>query len=125
MKAPGFQGGQKTPALTEFIDIYPTLCDLAGLPKPSHLQGESLVPLMRDPTLPGKAAAISRFRNGDTIRTDDFRYTEYTGKQGKLQAKMLYNHRTDTGEDTNIAGTPEVIAEVKQLSKQLREGMGK
>ena len=80
---------------------------------------------MRDPTQPGKATAISRFRNGDTIRTDDFRYTEYTGKQGKLQAKMLYNHRTDPGEDSNIAGTPEVKAEVKRLLKQLREGMGK
>ncbi len=48
--APGVGKGGRTTSLTEFLDVYPTLCELAGLPLPGQLQGKSLVPLMRDPS---------------------------------------------------------------------------
>jgi|LauGreDrversion4_1035100.scaffolds.fasta_scaffold05799_1 arylsulfatase A-like enzyme len=48
--APGVGKGVRTTSLTEFLDVYPTLCELAGLPLPGHLQGKSLVPLMRNPS---------------------------------------------------------------------------
>ena len=44
ISAPGFQSGQRVNSLAEMIDIYPTLCELAGLDLPVHLQGKSLVP---------------------------------------------------------------------------------
>ena len=65
VKAPGIDGGKKTAGLTEFIDIYPSLCELAGLPLPPHLQGRSFVPLMEQPNRPWKDAAIGRFGSGD------------------------------------------------------------
>ena len=49
VKAPGIVGGKKTDGLTEFIDIYPSLCELAGLPLASHLDGKSFVPLLKNP----------------------------------------------------------------------------
>ncbi|MEX0793993.1 MAG: sulfatase/phosphatase domain-containing protein, partial [Pirellulaceae bacterium] len=125
VKAPGMAGGQKTAALTEFIDIYPTLCELAGLDKPSHLQGQSFVPLLKDPRRKWKESAIGRYGAGDTIRTNNFRYSEYTNPNGKLRAKMLYDHQTDPQEDNNIVEQPKVKEQVQQLSQQLETGKGK
>lgn len=53
--------GRKTDALVEFVDIYPSLCELAGLPLPSHLEGLSFKPLIENPQTPWKIAAFSQF----------------------------------------------------------------
>jgi arylsulfatase A-like enzyme len=50
----------RTTSLTEFLDVYPTLCELAGLPLPNHLQGKSLVPIMRDAGFQLHEAAITQ-----------------------------------------------------------------
>lgn len=55
--------GVATSALVELVGIYPTLCDLAGLPKPAHLEGASFAPLLDDPDLPGDGVAMSQFPN--------------------------------------------------------------
>ena len=53
--------GQGTKALVEYVDIYPTICDLAGLPIPPQLPGRSFAPLLSHPDLPWKKAAFSQF----------------------------------------------------------------
>ncbi|WP_407652605.1 sulfatase [Aporhodopirellula aestuarii] len=55
--------GSKTDALVELVDMYPTLCELAGIAQPEHLEGHSFHPLIRDPNLPWKTAAFSQFPN--------------------------------------------------------------
>ena len=125
IRAPGFQGGLKTDGLTELIDVYPTLSELAGLPIPSHVQGRSFVPLMKNPAAPWKAQAIGRFTNGDTIRTDTHRFTEYTDRQRGPVARMLYDHRADPGEDVNVAEQPTNTGIASQLTERLRSGKGK
>lgn len=125
VKVPGKYAGQKTPALTEFVDIYPSLCELCGLETPEHCQGESFVRLLKDPSAEGKPFAIGRFGAGDTIRTDKFRYTEYSAKQQPPHAKMLYDHQKDPQEDTNIVGRPKLGETVEELSEQLNTNKGK
>ena len=53
--------GLHTDALVELVDIFPTLCDLSGLPIPSHLEGQSFEPLLRDPGQGWKKAVFSQF----------------------------------------------------------------
>ncbi|MEM1295962.1 MAG: sulfatase, partial [Verrucomicrobiota bacterium] len=53
--------GISTGALVELVDIYPTLCELAGIPNPDHVVGKSFVPLIGDPEQEWKEVAVSQF----------------------------------------------------------------
>ena len=123
VRAPGFEGGQRRSGLVESIDLYPTLCELAGLPLPDHLEGRSLVPLMKDSQADWKSAAVGRFQNGDTIRTETFRFTEYTDKNGKQTSRMLYDHNADPGENVNVDASHEV--KVQRLTDELHRLKGR
>lgn len=120
VRAPGIKKNQRKSELIESIDLYPTLCELAGLPLPAHLQGNSFLTLMKNPQAKWKTAAVSRYRNGDTIRTNRFRFTEYTNARGKLSSQMLYNHTVDPDENVNLQNE-----ETSELSKQLHQLMGR
>lgn len=115
----GFAPGE-TNAITEFIDIYPTLCEITGVAAPDQLAGASFVGALRDPEHEHRAAAIGRFGIGDTIRTDRFRYTQYPDSRGKAR-RMLYDHHADPGEDRNLADDPAYAAVVAELSAGLAE----
>jgi len=116
--------GQKTRALVEFLDIYPSLADLAGLPIAAELEGKSFVPLLKDPNQPWKPAAFSQYPRGKTMgysmRTDRYRFTEWVNKStGKVVARELYDHKTDPAETVNVAELKENMAIVTKLSEQL------
>jgi len=124
LRVPTVQAGQRVTGLTEFVDIYPTLCDLCGLEKPEHLQGDSLIPLLNNPQHKWKSAAFSYYRSGNSMKTDQYRYTEWTDKQGKQVARMLFDHQADPHENVNIAENSEHQELVKTLSQQLDNGQG-
>lgn len=123
VRAPGVDGGQRRSGLVESIDLYPSLCELAGLPLPEHLQGRSFATLMKDAETEWKSAAVGRFQKGDTIRTDSFRFTEYTDKQGKRTSQMLYDHTADPRENTNMAASQQ--ESVLNLTEELHRLMGR
>jgi arylsulfatase A-like enzyme len=122
ISAPGYFRKQETRALTEFVDIYPTLCELADLPKPNHLDGQSLVPLLENPNQNFKEAIFSRFHKGESIKTDQFVYTEWIDPEnGEVISKMLYDHAKDPLENINVV-MDSVYTEVQMsLSFQLSE----
>lgn len=120
IKAPGYEGGKQISALTEFVDIYPSLCQLAGLPLPEHLQGDSFVPLMDNPKAKGKEALFCRWIRADAIKTDRYLYTEWFDKEGQSTGRMLYDHEEDPSETVNIAELPEHAALVKEFGARLR-----
>lgn len=121
---PEIRPGTRVRKLTEFIDIYPTLMELAGLPAPDHLQGRSAVALMKDPTAPWKDFAIGRFRQGDTIRSERFRFSEYFDAMGEFLGRMLYDHEADPSENANISEHAEQAETVRRLADELRSRKG-
>ena len=122
VSAPGIAGEKQSGALVEFVDVYPTLCELSGLPLPDHLEGTSFVPLLEESKRPWKKAAFSRYHAGDSIRTEQHLYTEWTDNQGNATARMLYDHNVDPAENANIAELADNADLVQRLSKMLHKG---
>ncbi|MEM7791279.1 MAG: sulfatase-like hydrolase/transferase, partial [Verrucomicrobiota bacterium] len=116
--------GQSTDAIMEFIDLYPTLVDYAGLKAPHELSGTSLRPILEDPSLPGKEAAYTQVTRGNkmgfSIRTKRWRYTEW-GPDGEF-GRELYDHKDDPGEYFNLSNNPEYSNLIKELSNLLDQG---
>ncbi len=121
LRVPGKKGGQRIKALTEFIDVYPSLVELSGLPLPGHLQGNSFVGLLDDPAGKGKDALFCRWKKSDAIKTDRYLYTEWFDAEEKSVARMLYDHQNDPDETINIAEKEENKALVASLSQRLRQ----
>lgn len=120
--------GTKTDALVEFVDIYPSLCELAGLKVPSGLAGKSFAPLLNDPSKKWKKAAFSQYPRpggvmGYSIRTNKYRLTQWINKQNQVIATELYDHQADPQENRNIAGFSENEELIISLSKQLQESI--
>jgi len=123
IKAPGLPAGNRVESLVEFIDVYPTLCELTGLPEIDQLEGTSLVPLLNDPEAEWKSQAVGRFVNGDTIRTDQYRYSEFHDRNGQLYGRMLYDHEADPRENVNLSERPEYAELVEELADELHPYM--
>lgn len=130
VKVPGMKTkGRKTKALVEFVDIYPSLCELAGLPQPEHLQGDSFVPLLSEPDLSWKNVAISQYPRekeeimGYSIRTDRYRYTRWqrNSKPKKVIALELYDLHKDPQGFVNIANQSEYQKVIQQLDTLFRQ----
>lgn len=120
LRAPGKQQNVKTDALVEFVDVYPSLCELAGLQKPFHLQGKSFVPLAEDPGQPWKEELYCRWIKGETVVTKTHTYTEWFDDQtGEATARMMYNLVEDPEETVNISERPENKKLVEELSGKL------
>ncbi len=119
------QRGTKTQSLVEFVDLFPTLCELAQLPLPKRLDGKSFARLLDDPSLPHKAMALSQYPRGRvmgySMRTDRYRLTLWRNRLApfETQAVELYDHDVDAQENVNIAGDEQALVE-KLEAKLLR-----
>jgi iduronate 2-sulfatase len=121
LKAPGKTKNTKTNALVEYVDIYPSLCELAGLAIPFHLQGKSFVPLAEDPKLPWKEEVYCRWVKGETVLTTSHTYTEwFDDKTGEVTDRMLYDLKNDPEETVNISEKKRNRKLVEELSKKIR-----
>lgn len=128
--------GVKVGRPVEFVDIFPTLSELAGLPVPGHLQGVSAVPLMDNPDQPWKPAVFSQFLRegiwiapdgieymGYAVRTDRYRYVVWIDREtGQLTASELYDHQMDPDENVNLAERPEYAETLAELEALRQAG---
>lgn len=144
--APGVAGGGavvRTPV--SHVDLFRTLTELAGFAPPANVQGQSLVPILKDPSAVGRGWAVTQVMRGGagrvaastvakqvtaakkkaasksffgySLRTARWRYTEW-GEAGKNGAE-LYDHDRDPGELTNLADRPEQAATRRELAAKL------
>jgi arylsulfatase A-like enzyme len=131
LRVPGQQAGEKTNALVELVDMYPTLAELCHLDPPAGLEGKSFVPLIRNPNAEWKAAAFTTYHKplpdmgvgfGRAMRTDRYRFIEWSGPKSKKVVYELYDEDADPLEKTNIADRPENAEFVAKLAAQLHAG---
>lgn len=144
IRSPGQKNrGTQTHAITELVDLFPTLCELAGITIPDYMQGNSLVPLIEDPEQEWKSAAFSQFHRrpkvsadgkrymGYSLNTKDYHYIEWytwnhkTGTKGDLRGVELYDRKRDPFEKTNIADSPGMTDIQQALSDKLSKGWRK
>jgi arylsulfatase A-like enzyme len=124
IKVPGKTKGQRSNSIAETIDIYPSLCELTGIDKPDHLEGESLISLI-DNGKREKDYAVSKFFDGVTLIKGTHYYTEWTDDEGTAYERMLFDHQNDPLELDNLAEKEEYQAVVNDLSQELRDKWGK
>jgi iduronate 2-sulfatase len=135
--------GAQTFEITELIDMFPSLCELAGIEVPDYLQGTSFVPLIKKPNLAWKDAAFSQFHRRPRVSADGKRYMGYsmntkkyhyiewytwnhkTGTRGILKNRELFDRKNDPNETINIADKETLSKLVEELSEQLVDGWQK
>ena len=114
-------------SFAELLDIYPTLCEEAGLPVPEFVQGKSLSPILKNPDASVKDFALSQWPKGYimgySLRTRDYRLVSWQKNQNpdSVIALELYDHRKGLEESINIADLPENGEIVQGLSEKLNE----
>ena len=131
------QPGRATEALTEYVDLYPTLAELAGLPVNQELDGRSLVPVIQDPLAAGRDVVLSQFSRpfkptrpqvmGYSIRSVEHRYTRWIDWPSKqILAEELYDYASSqsvTHHQTLLIEQQNVAAENRGLLDRMRRQM--
>ncbi len=114
--------GRKSSCVVEMIDIYPTIAELCGLSAPAGFEGKSLAPLLKNPKASWSKPAFTQVttgeRNGRSVRTERWRYTEWDDGKAGVQ---LYDHDSDPHELKNLAKDPryaKTVGEMKSLLKK-------
>lgn len=123
ISAPGIKGGTRCDEFVELIDLYPTLSELAGLPKEPGCQGLTLTSLFKDPKSqrPEKSDALIRVSKGHGLRTEKWAFMYYPARKKDPEAYMLYDMEKDPKQFTNLAKNPEYAEKVKELHTRLME----
>ena len=106
-----------------FVDR-PRLADLAGHKAPAYLDGTNLRPVLENPAHPVKPAAFSQVRRGNngegySVRTERFRYTEWSNARGEITAAQLFDEVSDPAEAKNLIAEPAHAATAKELAALL------
>ena len=142
--APGLKPG-RTSATSEFVDLFPTLCDLAGVPQPDSLDGKSLLPVIKNNTASVKEFAVSQYpRSGSkdaqrlglssskvmgySIRNQRYRYTVWMGndfrstqpfKKEWVVATEMYDYQEDPDETVNVVADKKYEKEAASLYNEM------
>ena len=120
--------GEETSSLVEYVGIYPTLCELANLPLPTHLEGSSFAALLDQPRLELRETAFSQYPRdkimGYSMRTDHYRYTEWRRiENSELCDQELYDHQNDPQENINVVRQPHYAQSIEKLASLLDDAV--
>lgn len=109
------QPGSVSDRTVDLMSVYPTLCDLAGIVVPKHVEGKSIKPLLSDPRAAWNEPAITTYhRNNHAVRTERWRYIRYANG-----GEELYDHENDPFEWRNLANDPDGGGVKNELGKLL------
>lgn len=125
VKIPGNKKKGPEPKVVEFVDVYPTLCEAAGLQIPEHAEGESMMKLIKGEDKEWKDCAIVKWHSGVTYFDRNIGYTQWNDKQGKQQTEMLFLYRNDALETKNVADDPANAEIIKDAKAKILKYRGK
>ena len=118
--APHFENkGAKSMSPVELIDLYTTLMDLTNINTPPHVVGKSLTPIMKNINASVRESALTRWRNGYSIKTRRYRLTKW-GQNGELGYE-LYDHKNDKNELVNLASHKDYNEVMDSLKLMIEE----
>jgi len=121
---PGVPRDVRRERLCYLMDVFPTLCDLTGLPVPDSVEARSLLPCIRDPRVRGRDSLLLAYRHFQRgVRTERWKLIVYN-VDGK-RTTQLFDLRRDPWETRNLAGNPSHASRVRELTAMLREWMRK
>ncbi len=136
MRANGMAKNSKPTTPCEFVDIFPTLCELANIPTPTYLDGISLVPAMKKPKTEIREYALSQYPRGKnmgySIRTKRFRYTAWISdsysaekpfSEAKVIASEMYDYEKDPLETKSVVGDKQFAKEEANMKRLFTEAM--
>ncbi len=136
VKLPGNNKGEgwHSDAIVETVDIYPTVCDLAGLDLPEHLQGSSFRAILDKTNSGWDDVAFSQYPRsalingkqeklmGYSMRTPEYRFTQWINRDtGEIVDTELYDHTVDAPEMVNLASLAEYQELVTLLENKMNE----
>ena len=127
ISSPSHIKNKTTTSFTELVDVYPTLCDIANIKAPSYLQGESLIPVLENPSTILKTEVYTRYKQGEAVIDKDFSYTEFHEGE-KYLGNMLYDNLNDYKQNTdisNLSSNKLVVKKYKEKLKVMREKVNK
>lgn len=109
-------------SVVETVDIYPSIMQLCNIELPYKTDGESFIDQIRNPNAQNNNVAYSYFRNGISLRTDNYRLTKYFRKEEP--SIELYDHASDPDETRNIAQSrPDIVQELMPLLDKGNTGL--
>ena len=114
---PGIDQGKRTNSPVEMIDIYPTIMQLTGIDTPDHVIGKSLKPIFKDINSSVRKSALTKWKNGYSIKTERYRLTKW-GENGELGYE-LYDHKNDHGEMINLSKDPNYFLILDSLKQEI------
>ncbi len=120
----GLPQGRVVNEVVEFVDLYPSICQLAGLPVPGQCQGKSLAKLAREEDPEWKNSAVVKWHAGVSLMTPRYHYTEWRNAEEQTVGRMLFDCRTDPEENHNVAERDAYKSVVESLGKQLEASKG-
>ena len=138
VSSPGMKSNLQSDALVEYVDIYPTISELAGLDPPDYIHGKSFVPLLKNPNLDFKDQIYSRYQFREVIQDKKYSYHEIlyypeteknkygakdhiAGTKIVVNQKMLFDMKNDKLQSVDISNYPENKNIVEQYSRKLKK----
>lgn len=128
-RGPGIAAGKRCSSIVEMVDVYPTLADITGGNIPGHCAGASMRALLeKGESADWKNMAVSQYpRSSDgqpamgySLRKDQWRYTEWHRKDGKVVARELYDHSSSDLAKVNVVDKPENAELAGKMSELLK-----
>tara|TARA_B100000427_G_C15327565_1_gene515344 strand:- start:35 stop:805 length:771 start_codon:yes stop_codon:yes gene_type:complete len=127
VSSPNMKKNVKTNSMAELVDVYPTLCEIANIDPPKYLDGVSLVPILKDPTVKLKNEIYTRYQRHEAVVDENYSYTEFVnlnpddkipdGEPG--MADMLFDMKNDKDQNVDISNRPSSQKLVKKYKDKL------